>query len=794
MARTARAATTTTKAKGAAAITAAESTEKGTVTTTGAYPMLMRDKIKWALQRAGYAEEEQQLALLPPSPGPELFPLVFPATDSGSSDSLSSSMDSDSDDDTDSTTDTSTTADGWSVFLGNSGDADGKMPELLPAGFPDSDDEEEDDSESHSESSTTSESTSGRSADQWDWDSVPMDIGGGSAPPSNNPLCWVQLTLAEMQVQLYEMRAISKTWARYVAPLLKQVHPDTGIPNKAMSILNSFVNDIFERIASEAYKLTQYSKPTCAPQCPLYCRCRSSHRAPPETRTSPAPRPCPRQPPSPAPLLMHATASYSPPRCCCCSSIPSLSAPSTPSSPCVVLAFTSDTCARWWSNAHCGTSFTSAKPPSASQPSMLSCALYADICGSSAIPVVGEWWLWLDPEADERGKCENDEASFLAAALTCDVLRCAPPTITRPRPRCRLGPAHPLRRTPVLTELRGSSVYGAYVPLLERTVLSRPMNQLREVVRIAFVMELVAPLSEAASTTEKNPVTPSTLRQSEAVKSYVMGCARYGELAVRVDHADSIASVDQPFSDVLDDGRDGTIQPSVTELVRTRLGSVARCLHHALEATESSLRSSSISSRAKPTFHRVLVLPALPLSPTSLLANAFRLSLIFALRPAPAALITTATHSSSSRPTHPGSSLLRIILSSSTESFMRHVLTKMKDTRGNLFRQELCISPHTFDRLVDRISDDAVLTNDSRKGQMPIEDQLAITLFRFGHSGNAAGLQKITNWAGIRKGTVTLVTRRVMTAVLRDDFMKEAMPMPTPSEKERAKAWVEAHS
>ena len=34
--------------------------------------------------------------------------------------------------------------------------------------------------------------------------------------------------------------------------MLKQVHPDTGISNKAMAILNSFVNDIFERIAGEA--------------------------------------------------------------------------------------------------------------------------------------------------------------------------------------------------------------------------------------------------------------------------------------------------------------------------------------------------------------------------------------------------------------------------------------------------------------------------------------------------------------------------------------------------------------
>ena len=34
---------------------------------------------------------------------------------------------------------------------------------------------------------------------------------------------------------------------------MKQVHPDTGISSKAMGIMNSFVNDIFERIAGEAF-------------------------------------------------------------------------------------------------------------------------------------------------------------------------------------------------------------------------------------------------------------------------------------------------------------------------------------------------------------------------------------------------------------------------------------------------------------------------------------------------------------------------------------------------------------
>merc|ERR1711904_63888 len=46
----------------------------------------------------------------------------------------------------------------------------------------------------------------------------------------------------------------------YISKVLKQVPPDTGISNRAMSILNSFVNDIFERVATEASKLAAYNK------------------------------------------------------------------------------------------------------------------------------------------------------------------------------------------------------------------------------------------------------------------------------------------------------------------------------------------------------------------------------------------------------------------------------------------------------------------------------------------------------------------------------------------------------
>ena len=38
------------------------------------------------------------------------------------------------------------------------------------------------------------------------------------------------------------------------------VHPDTGISNKAMAILNSFAKEIFEHIATQASKLAAYSK------------------------------------------------------------------------------------------------------------------------------------------------------------------------------------------------------------------------------------------------------------------------------------------------------------------------------------------------------------------------------------------------------------------------------------------------------------------------------------------------------------------------------------------------------
>ena len=51
-----------------------------------------------------------------------------------------------------------------------------------------------------------------------------------------------------------------ESYSSYIYKVLKQVHPDTGISKKGMSIMNSFINDIFDRIAGEAGKLARYNK------------------------------------------------------------------------------------------------------------------------------------------------------------------------------------------------------------------------------------------------------------------------------------------------------------------------------------------------------------------------------------------------------------------------------------------------------------------------------------------------------------------------------------------------------
>lgn len=125
---------------------------------------------------------------------------------------------------------------------------------------------------------------------------------------------------------------------------------------------------------------------------------------------------------------------------------------------------------------------------------------------------------------------------------------------------------------------------------------------------------------------------------------------------------------------------------------------------------------------------------------------------------------------------------------------LRFTLDVLKHEDHEQFREILRINPETFDTLVREISDDPVFTNNSNNSQIPVEEQIAIALYRFGHDGNAASQSAVSRWAGSGKGSPALHTKRVMTAILRPSFTKKAIRLPTPAEKAAAKAWVEAHS
>jgi len=53
---------------------------------------------------------------------------------------------------------------------------------------------------------------------------------------------------------------VHNTYASYIYRVLKQTHPDKGISRKAMTIMNGFVEDMFERIMTEACRLSRYNK------------------------------------------------------------------------------------------------------------------------------------------------------------------------------------------------------------------------------------------------------------------------------------------------------------------------------------------------------------------------------------------------------------------------------------------------------------------------------------------------------------------------------------------------------
>ncbi|KAI1789859.1 hypothetical protein LXA43DRAFT_947930 [Ganoderma leucocontextum] len=154
--------------------------------------------------------------------------------------------------------------------------------------------------------------------------------------------------------------------------------------------------------------------------------------------------------------------------------------------------------------------------------------------------------------------------------------------------------------TPLLKSLASDTSYASYVPLLQRAVLSRLLSQLSQVystIKITNLLELVVPLRDVAA---------EGTYDDEQIEAYVMGCAHRGELNVRVDHAvGSLTFADSPFATVEDPSSStsaaalGAVQPSASEFVRNRLGTIALTLHNSLVAIEPSVQPTEEEQQAK---------------------------------------------------------------------------------------------------------------------------------------------------------------------------------------------------
>ena len=69
---------------------------------------------------------------------------------------------------------------------------------------------------------------------------------------------------------------------------------------------------------------------------------------------------------------------------------------------------------------------------------------------------------------------------------------------------------------------------------------------------------------------------------------------------------------------------------------------------------------------------------------------------------------------------------------------MRLLLDNYRYNRPEIFHSYLRITPTCFDDLVAAIADDEVFQNNANNFQMPVEEQVAIALYHFGHYGNSA--------------------------------------------------------
>jgi hypothetical protein len=128
------------------------------------------------------------------------------------------------------------------------------------------------------------------------------------------------------------------------------------------------------------------------------------------------------------------------------------------------------------------------------------------------------------------------------------------------------------------------------------------------------------------------------------------------------------------------------------------------------------------------------------------------------------------------------------------QKLMHLLLNDYKVNHPLIFQNYLSIDPACFDALVEAIRDDEIFCNNSNNSQMPVEQQVVIALFRFGHYGNAASVTKVAIQFGVGFGTVHLVTTCVLKACCTEKFRLSSIQWPNDQMKSEAKEWVESRS
>ena len=105
------------------------------------------------------------------------------------------------------------------------------------------------------------------------------------------------------------------------------------------------------------------------------------------------------------------------------------------------------------------------------------------------------------------------------------------------------------------------------------------------------------------------------------------------------------------------------------------------------------------------------------------------------------------------------------------------------------FVNMLRVSPLVFLTVLDLIEDHHVFKNDTNLGQTPVEQQLAVTLYRMGRYGNGASVEDIARAAGCSEGSVENFTDRCFEAILslHGLFVRKL----TDDEKEVEKNWMD---